>query len=230
MNPHSRTNRPARTNSPAGRNGPERGKQSTDGPIDLRVPISEEQVLRFLGYPAGRDPSVRVGAALQAALEEARGRVAARGVSASIDPVRGPEFGLPIREASEIILGLVTAGPELELRAEAALREGEVTRALFLEAAGSTAAEEAAEMLSEGACRVSPGYGAWGLEWQRALFDLLPHDRLGVRLLPSLLMIPRKSVSFAYWIGRDGGVLAVRSGCSACGLTPCPHRREASAV
>lgn len=74
-------------------------------------------------------------------------------------------------------------------------------------------------------CRVSPGYGKWPLAAQRALLRLLPHRELGVELLPTMLMVPRKSVSFAMWLGADARPLAGLSGCARCELENCRYRR-----
>jgi hypothetical protein len=81
---------------------------------------------------------------------------------------------------------------------------------------------------------VSPGYGTWPITAQRALFDLLPHDEIQVELLPSCLMTPRKSVSFAVWLGEretpgvGQGNAAGDEGrtarCAICDLPSCPYR------
>lgn len=73
-------------------------------------------------------------------------------------------------------------------------------------------------------CRVSPGYGGWPLTAQRAVFARLPHEATGVRLLPSMLMVPQKSVTFAMWFDADGQVIAGKGGCSHCTQAPCPRR------
>lgn len=73
-------------------------------------------------------------------------------------------------------------------------------------------------------CRISPGYGGWPLAAQEAIFARLPHDAIGVRLLPSMLMVPQKSVTFALWFDPAGRVIAGRGGCSRCELEPCPRR------
>lgn len=73
-------------------------------------------------------------------------------------------------------------------------------------------------------CRISPGYGGWPLAAQEAIFARLPHEAVGVRLLPSMLMAPRKSVTFALWFDPAGRVIAGRGGCSRCELDRCPRR------
>lgn len=78
-------------------------------------------------------------------------------------------------------------------------------------------------------CRISPGYGKWPLSSQPALFARLPHREIGVRLDPSLLMVPRKSVSFAMWLGADARPLSGLSGCARCELESCRYRRAPQA-
>ncbi|HET9233062.1 MAG TPA: hypothetical protein VFP10_02850, partial [Candidatus Eisenbacteria bacterium] len=127
-------------------------------------------------------------------------------------------------------LGLVTVGFELERRVSNLLAHGESTRALLLDAAGSAAAEEAADELEKRLHagrthrRFSPGYGSWALTAQRALFELLPHQDVGVELLSSCLMMPRKSVSFAVWLGSESETYLPQSRCRACGRIGCPYR------
>jgi cobalamin-dependent methionine synthase I len=176
--------------------------------------------------------------------------------------------------AEGLVIGLVTAGPAIESRASELLAKGELTRAVLLDAAGSAAAEAAADelgrRLSEGAaaeadptasaneaaaqdgerqlvdddagrsprsergrdsrvsCRLSPGYGRWTLRWQRELFARLPHHELGVELNESCLMLPRKSVSFAMWLGARERIAQGIAGCSDCTLGQCRYRRRAA--
>ena len=79
-------------------------------------------------------------------------------------------------------------------------------------------------------CRISPGYGKWPLASQPALFARLPHREIGVHLEHSLLMTPRKSVSFAMWLGADARPLAGLSGCARCELESCRYRRAPRAA
>lgn len=205
----------------------------------LPIGLERGEVLHFLGYPEGRNPPARVEALLAESLAEARSLVRARGVFLRLPADRAAEAGLPAVSATTLVLGLVTAGGGIESRATALLGQGQAARALLLDAAGSAAAEEAADHLSalalaepEGrkpedrvSCRISPGYGEWPLAAQSAVFRLLPHEEVGVSLLPSLLMVPRKSVSFAIWLGPDGLPVPGLSGCDHCPLDRCAFRR-----
>jgi len=210
--------------------------------LELALDLRREEVLRFLGYPSGHRPSPRVAAELDEALVAARALVGARGVYRRLPVGRGADAGLPPPRAGApaavIVLGLATAGDGLERRSAELARLGRSAEALLLDAAGSAAAEEAADRLcarvvaaapapessDRVSCRVSPGYGDWPLAAQPRLFDLLPHAEIGVELLPSLMMRPRKSISFAMWLDADGRPVPGLSGCGYCLLDRCAFR------
>lgn len=214
--------------------------------LGLATELRREEVLRFLGYPAGRRPAARVEAALGSSLGEARALVRARGVFRRLPALRAADAGLPPLRgdlpAASIVLGLVTAGDGPERRSAELARSGRTAAALLLDAAGSAAAEEAADRLcalvvgeahlpataERVPCRVSPGYGDWPLAAQHLVFGLLAHAAIGVELLPSLMMRPRKSISFAMWLGADGTPVPGMSGCGHCLLERCAFRRRSS--
>jgi hypothetical protein len=187
----------------------------------------------------GRRPQGRLEPLLKAVLREARELAAARGTFRKLPVSSADEVGLREERAEGLVLGLVTVGDQIERRVTELLGRGEASRALFLDAAGSAAAEEAARRLSvqilggktgaadDVACRISPGYGRWPLAAQNALFARLPHDALGVSLNSSMMMVPRKSISFALWIGAERAPRSGLSGCDTCGLPQCRYRRSA---
>jgi hypothetical protein len=210
---------------------------ASKAPIALPLTIEREEVLHFLGYPAGERAPERIEALLARTLAEARRLARARGVYASLAVERAGEVGLERIDATGLVIGMVTAGDGIERRAADAMDRGAATEALLLDAAGSAAAEEAADRLGaiisgdENArprpvsCRVSPGYAHWPLASQTALFERLPHEAIGVTLLPSMLMVPRKSISFAMWLGADARPIAGLAGCARCRLEHCRYRR-----
>lgn len=205
----------------------------------LRLSIRESDVLHFLGYPKGRRPATRLEPLLEDVLHEARRLAAARGAFLTLPVSSAADVGLHAEPAAGLVLGLVTVGAGIEQRVTELLGRGEDSRALILDAAGSAAAEEAAHRLSaravggkanagtDAACRISPGYGRWPLSAQRSLFARLPHEALGVSLNSSLMMVPRKSISFALWLGARSAPRSGLSGCDTCGLPHCRYRRPA---
>jgi hypothetical protein len=206
--------------------------------VPLGVSIDRDEVVRLLGYPEGHPLPARLAALLDDTLTTARRLVRGRGAFARLEPDRAAEVGLKPVTASELIVGIVTVGEAIEAAAAEASRGGEPTRALLLDTAGSAATEEAADRLgavivggSADAdrravpCRFSPGYGDWSLQDQPRLFALLPHAELGVSLLPSMMMVPRKSVSFAMWLGAAEDRAAGR-GCARCPMDHCRYRRK----
>jgi hypothetical protein len=227
--------------------------------IPLDVTIERDEMLHFLGYPEGQGPAERVAELLHATLREARALVRATGVFARIPVEHAAALGLEPIDATGLVVGLVTVGGGIESRASELIRSGAATEALLMDAAGSAAAEEAADRLGaiiasgsptrtdeelepqDGralhasgpgrapslSCRISPGYGKWPMSAQRAIFELLPHRELGVELTPAMLMVPRKSISFAMWLGADARPIAGLSGCARCELESCRYRRSA---
>lgn len=210
--------------------------------LDLPVAIGRAEVLAFLGYTEGRAPADRIARLLDDVLPEARRLARARGAFLEIDVARAAEIGLRPIDARGLAVGVCTAGPGIEARARELSARGDSTLALLFDAAGSAAAEEAADRMgavvggdpepagaaqipAQVTCRLSPGYGGWPIEAQRALFALVPHADVGVDLLPSLMMSPCKSISFAMWLGAVGRPARGLAGCARCGLAHCRYRR-----
>lgn len=243
---------------------------SSDNEADarvLRLPllVRRADVLYFLGYPESRVPPPQIESLIEPVLGEARELARARGTYLKVPVAAARSLGLEPIDATGLVIGLVTVGGALESRVAERLRDGDATGALLLDAAGSAAAEEAADHLgaiiadtdpedgTEAAaidlspdalqvragasrketepaapvsCRISPGYGSWPLEAQRSLFERLPHERLGVSLSPAMLMVPRKSISFAMWLGADARPISGLSGCARCPLDRCRYRKS----
>ncbi len=201
----------------------------------IPLTVRRADVLHFLGYPEDREPPSRIGSLLDATLEEARELVEGRGLHVHLPLREAGDVGLEPIEALGLVLGLVTVGPALEHKVSEHLASGALTQGLILDAAGSAAVEEAADRLGADitgepasgpvTCRLSPGYGRWGLEAQPALFSRLPHDTIGVQLSGDLVMHPHKSISFAMWLGASESLPVGVAGCDRCSLRTCRYRR-----
>ena len=110
-----------------------------------------------------------------------------------------------------------------------------LSRALFLDAAGSFLAERWAVRIEdhlrsalahqdlELSARFSPGYCDWDIEsGQRELFRFLSPEVIGISLLPSAMMSPVKSIT---GICIAAGRVPHRTPCAECRKQHCRYRR-----
>jgi hypothetical protein len=207
--------------------------------FNLPLAIRHDEVVHHLGYPDGRRPPERIERRLRSVLQEARGLAHGRGAWHVMPAADSDRVGLETIEAEGLVVAAVTAGQGIEACARTCLDRADTLGALLFEAAGAAAAEEAADRLSalllgagqgpvaEASCRISPGYARWPLQGQRSILALLPARELGIHLASSGLMFPRKSVTFALWLGAQSPPRAGLAGCQACELEQCRYRRTA---
>lgn len=207
--------------------------------LELAARVSRRELLRSLGYPRAKAPAPHVLARIEALEPLAASLLEARGSFCLVERAAAEAAGMP-EPSVEVGLGLATIGPRLEAEAQRRSEAGEALDALILDAYGSAAAEAAADALDRALCaavsvrglaparRISPGYGRFPLAGQPALLAALPARELGVELSPGLMMIPRKSVSFAVRLlpGEPGARPRSRR-CEGCALDPCPYRASA---
>lgn len=119
-------------------------------------------------------------------------------------------FAKTLSGCPEVVVFLLTLGPQLDDAVAKMGADDELVTALFLEMAGWLAVEQATKQLGEhlwsraGAeglrlsRRLAPGYADWSLEEQKPLFDLFAGVDLPVTLLESSAMMPKKSRSGLY--------------------------------
>lgn len=109
-----------------------------------------------------------------------------------------------------------TVGSEIEGEIKRLFDAQDSSRAVVLDAVGSDAVEQAVswadsliqrEAQNQGyntLHRVSPGYGIWNIEANKAIAELLGAAKIGIEVLPSFELLPRKSVIAAVgWIPRE---------------------------
>lgn len=106
----------------------------------------------------------------------------------------------------------------------------------LLDAAASVAAESAAQHVCDYlensinddkklTLRYSPGYCDWPLNEQKKLFEILPHDTIGVHLSKNFFMSPRKSISGIIGICPGHIPRSSENPCLVCSNFDCPYRR-----
>ncbi len=219
---------------------------------EIETDLSREGVLRALGSPS---PNSSLAKDLDWAIEEAerlaeprallrsltmeeagRGRVVFSGGT----QITGKMLPHLFEGAEGGIFGLATAGPGIEEAVRGLFETGDSLEAFVLDAAGSAIAMDGlTQVISDvvdeldrtgskaGYCLV-PGSSYWELSGQRAVFDALPTERIGVRLLESMLMVPQKSQSVLIPFGRNIRVHGdpTASPCRTCNAVHCPMRSE----
>lgn len=143
-----------------------------------------------------------------------------------------------LKKSDSIAIFLCTAGPGIGARSRELIAGGDLLRGYIYDATGSEIVETAAglmqddlerRMSDEGrkiTNRFSPGYCGWDVSEQHKLFSLMPYNYCGIRLTPSSLMDPVKSVSGFIGIGEK--VKRAPYTCSFCEMKDCIHRKTRS--
>jgi cobalamin-dependent methionine synthase I len=214
--------------------------------IDI-IPVPEE-VFRYLGYPAGADPGARVRAAVDDAVRRSpfhpRGMYRVHAIERQDRSTLVLSNGIVITGAiGDFLSGAVraaafvaTAGAEPEEPPGNIQGKKEALPGLVLHALGAHLADAAvgrlAEVLRSGAkpgetltLPYSPGYCGIPIVQQQQIFRLFDASRLGVELLPSMVMRPLKSVSGLIGIGPAESITAYGNPCDACPMIDCAMRR-----
>ncbi|MCX5800012.1 MAG: hypothetical protein NTX17_01285 [Candidatus Eisenbacteria bacterium] len=212
---------------------------------DFSVSTDLDDVLRLLGYGRDKKPGGALARMLGGAIQEAEGLARPSGIASVFEKHSFPKgsflsalFEEDNSPAIKIALAVCTIGPLLEESVSRYSDSGQLTRALVIDAAGSSLTETVCDFVNERICqtaaggtlypapRISPGYGHWKIEEQEIIFGLLPAESVGVSLTESYMMIPRKSVSFAVKLLGESSPEGSTSACKRCGRSDCQFRRE----
>ena len=136
-----------------------------------------------------------------------------------------------IKKSDSIAIFLCTAGEEIGIRSRKAMQERDLLRGYIFDVIGSEIVEVATDLMqnelektviSSGrkiTNRYSPGYCGWDVAEQHKLFQLIPDNSCGIRLTPSALMDPVKSVSGFIGIGEH--VKSNPYTCKMCDMKNC---------
>lgn len=140
-----------------------------------------------------------------------------------------------IKKSESIALFLCTAGVEIGTRSRDAMKEGDLLKGYIYDVTGSEIVEAAADLMqnsleikmaTEGkriTNRFSPGYCGWDVTEQHKLFQVFPYNFCGIRLTPSALMDPVKSLSGVIGIGEN--VKRLPYTCNLCEMKDCIYRK-----
>ncbi len=138
-----------------------------------------------------------------------------------------------------LIIGIVTIGGVLEDKVAELFNKGEYSRAIALDAAGTVAAKYLRNYLNSTVCQearkqnlsttkfFSPGSPDWDISQQEIIFQLIPAQKIGVRLTDSFMMIPQKSLSWLIGLGDNLVIPFQEEGhsCKICQAENCQFRK-----
>jgi hypothetical protein len=139
-----------------------------------------------------------------------------------------------LKGSGSVALFLCTAGEEIEVLIKKAMLEGDLLKGYVYDVIGSEIAESATDLLQNELLkeaeenglkitnRYSPGYCEWSVAEQHKLFSLIPENFCGIKLTPSALMDPVKSVSGIIGIGEN--VRFNKYSCGICNMKDCVYR------
>jgi hypothetical protein len=139
-----------------------------------------------------------------------------------------------LEKAEKIALFICTAGEEVTTRSRKHMSSGNMLEGYVADIIGTLLVEGVVDLIHrrlKDKCetenlnvtnRYSPGYCNWKVAEQKKVFSLLPEDFCGVRLSPSSLMIPMKSISGVIGIGRK--VMFNNYVCNNCKEANCIFR------
>jgi hypothetical protein len=136
-----------------------------------------------------------------------------------------------MKRSESVAAFLCTAGNGLALKSRKEMSEGDLLKGYIYDIVGSWIVESAADLMQNRleasmACdnrritnRYSPGCCGWDVVEQHKLFNLFPYNFCEIRLTPSALMDPVKSVSGLIGIGEKVKRLPFK--CNFCDMEYC---------
>lgn len=221
-------------------------------PLTNLVSIDIQQVLNNIGYCDEREPSARIASLVNEYVDNACQLIApsyscvirdvksVQGACVTIENSMSFESKIISRlleHCEKVALFAVTIGSHLEEMACRLAEDGLILQATVLDAIGSIAAEEVANIVQDGISktatthglctsqRFSPGYCDWDISQQETLFRVIDADAAGVHLTERCLMLPRKSISGIIGIGQCSSDVVDYNPCTTCKKRDCPGRR-----
>lgn len=147
-----------------------------------------------------------------------------------------------LKQATAVAVLAVTIGSDLEEQAERCFTAGQYTLGLLLDAAGATAVETAADIVSDlikqqsarqgltTLPRFSPGYGNWRLTIQPEMLAAAGGQQIGLHATESCMLVPRKSITALIGLipakGFDESCQDKSHNCALCTQVNCLARKE----
>jgi len=141
-----------------------------------------------------------------------------------------------LKGVSYLVLGVATIGSSLENKVFELFSQGEYPQAIALDAVGTVSVRSLSNYMRSLVCReakeqnlqttkyFSPGSADWDISQQKNIFQMIPVDKIGVKLTESYMMIPQKSLSWIIGIGKITITAKYVHSCKICQATNCQFR------
>jgi len=143
-----------------------------------------------------------------------------------------------LKGTSYLVFGLSTIGNNLEEKVAELFAKNEYPKAIALDAVGTVASKYLSNYIQSLICQeargqnfqttkyFSPGSGDWNINQQKIIFQIIPADKIGVKLTESCMMLPKKSLSWVIGIGKE--IIIPSKGndsCEICLAENCQFRK-----
>ena len=223
---------------------------------DIKLNIDREEVLRYQGYSKKRvkKPNQNILRITEEEINRGYSLFKLRGIYSLIKIISFVSKGKinlenelvfrfsksvnnQLKEASHLLVGVVTIGDFLEKKVSELFSQGEYPRALALDAVGTVAVEDFSrrvrklarqEVKEQGfktSRHFSPGYGGWEVSQQEIIFKSIPADNIGVRLTKGYMMLPQKSLSWVIGAGKEMIIFSEEdNNCGNCQFKCCNYK------
>ena len=152
--------------------------------------------------------------------------------------IEGKKIQQHLQQAKKVVLLAVTIGDTIEEQVTGQFQEGRYADSLLLDAAATTAVEQAADDMEktirqhtaplgyEMLWLFSPGYGDWKIEVQPDMLRLSEAKKIGMQVTDALMLIPRKSITAIIGlIPAQEKKAEKKSSCQSCTKTDCMARK-----
>jgi hypothetical protein len=223
---------------------------------DIKLKIYREEVLRYQGYSKKRvkNPNQNILRITEEEINRGYNLFKPQGIYSLIKIISFASKGRidlenelvfrfsksvinQLKEASHLLVGVVTIGDFLEKKVSKLFSQGEYPRALALDAVGTVAVEDFSrgvrklarqEVKEQGfktSRHFSPGYGGWEVSQQDIIFKNIPTDNIGVMLTKGYMMLPQKSLSWIIGVGKEMIIFSEEdNNCGNCQFKCCNYK------
>ena len=154
--------------------------------------------------------------------------------------IKGKSICNHLKNCDKVICMAVTIGESIENEITNKFQKGEYTSSILLDAAATTAVEQAADAIEKKIeqeislkgynmrWRFSPGYGDWSLSQQKDILNLSGSEIIGIKLSTSMMMIPRKSITAIIGLFKNENKeigASIKNSCKNCNNINCSSRQ-----